>query len=431
MGNGNIYPKKNKKIIQKTQNYKEFDPPDNRKANIGIYLFKCISETQKKNEKVWRNLLKDYGSSKPTEEILKDTKKCKILAKHMRNGIPIKWRWETWKSYINLEVISQKNYESISLDMDTVSSDIIKDLDRTFPNHKYFDKEYYGYYGQFSLMRVLGKFAWTNPDIKYCQGMNFLAGYLLIVSGGKEIETFCMLESLLHNFKLKKFYSSEMSDLKKSLASFDVQFQRSLKQLYWHFKINEISEDMWVLKWFITIFTAAFPFNIVSYIWDLLITDGISVLAQSALSILKYFEAELLIKDTFEILQFFNTLPSMKLDPSKVLHPVISLRKKTKSISDNKILPFVHPNLEKNFNVPQDIKPQVPLYTEQTLCEIIEDPSDLPFSKTQNSFSKYHIKGFHQSQIDFSFEAYPVVDPKLDENFEISVILNDLTEDSD
>ena len=62
-----------------------------------------------------------------------------------------------------------------------------KDLNRTFPNHPYFDLKKQGNFGQAALERVLGKFAGKHDSIGYCQGMNFLAGFLLMASGGSEI----------------------------------------------------------------------------------------------------------------------------------------------------------------------------------------------------------------------------------------------------
>ena len=93
-------------------------------------------------------------------------------------------------------------------------SEIEKDVDRTFPEHVYFDKDYYGYIGQFSLSRVLCRFSANNPEIGYCQGVNFIAGFLLMVSGGHEIETYCMLEAVIHRFQIKNFYSEEMLGIK-------------------------------------------------------------------------------------------------------------------------------------------------------------------------------------------------------------------------
>lgn len=50
------------------------------------------------------------------------------------------------------------------------------DLDRTFPTHPFFREADW----LEKLRRVLCAFALRNADIGYCQGMNFLAGFLLL-----------------------------------------------------------------------------------------------------------------------------------------------------------------------------------------------------------------------------------------------------------
>ena len=141
-------------------------------------------------------------------------------------------------------IITETNYEQIPLNRTLVESDIKKDVDRTFPDHKYFEKSEFGYYGQFALLRVLGQFASAYSEVGYCQGMNFIAAFILLVSGGNEVESFCMLEAIIYHFNIRNFYTENMPELKKYLAEFDCLFQKNYKLLYIHFKENEIHEDM-------------------------------------------------------------------------------------------------------------------------------------------------------------------------------------------
>ena len=61
---------------------------------------------------------------------------------------------------------------------------INKDLDRTFPEHPFFQKSAYGLIGQEQLGRVLKVYAQYNEKLGYCQGMNFVLAFLLMVNGG-------------------------------------------------------------------------------------------------------------------------------------------------------------------------------------------------------------------------------------------------------
>lgn len=52
---------------------------------------------------------------------------------------------------------------------------IEKDLHRTFPRHHLMDRS-----GRLALRRTLAAYALHNPEVGYCQGMNFVAGLLLM-----------------------------------------------------------------------------------------------------------------------------------------------------------------------------------------------------------------------------------------------------------
>eukprot|EP00457_Paulinella_chromatophora_P000793 gb/GEZN01000793.1/.p1 GENE.gb/GEZN01000793.1/~~gb/GEZN01000793.1/.p1 ORF type:complete len:1164 (+),score=208.04 gb/GEZN01000793.1/:123-3614(+) len=73
-----------------------------------------------------------------------------------------------------------------------VQADISKDVHRTLPTQTYFQRPA----GKAALRRVLTAFAAHNPDIGYCQGLNFLAGALLLIMKN-EADTFWMLRHVV------------------------------------------------------------------------------------------------------------------------------------------------------------------------------------------------------------------------------------------
>jgi len=75
--------------------------------------------------------------------------------------------------------------------------DIMKDLDRTFPAHPFFNKEQYGDLGQKALMNILQAFSVYNEKVGYCQSMNFIVGFILVMCGGNEKEAFWLFASLV------------------------------------------------------------------------------------------------------------------------------------------------------------------------------------------------------------------------------------------
>lgn len=146
----------------------------------------------------------------------------------LRRGIPMEYRWEVWKAaaQIRREGVQRRReragvgerlessdwlrqergwpglYQELLAKENQWSSLIEIDISRTFPEVPLFDKEQ-----QQSLLRVLQAYANFNPEVGYCQGMNFVAGLLLLVSQKgdfretprleTEEETFWMFASLM------------------------------------------------------------------------------------------------------------------------------------------------------------------------------------------------------------------------------------------
>lgn len=93
---------------------------------------------------------------------------------------------------------------------ETVES-ISRDVGRTFPNiQRFADGE-----GKDTLLRVLKAYAAYDPEIGYCQGMNFLAGLLLLYLDTEE-HAFGALVVLMEDRGLRELYNHEMSLLQAS-----------------------------------------------------------------------------------------------------------------------------------------------------------------------------------------------------------------------
>ena len=51
------------------------------------------------------------------------------------------------------------------------------------------------------MFNVLAAYSEYNKKVAYCQGMNFIAGFILLVSGGNEEESFWFLVALLKTWR--------------------------------------------------------------------------------------------------------------------------------------------------------------------------------------------------------------------------------------
>lgn len=166
---------------------------------------------------------------------------------------------------------------------------------------------------------MLGRLAGKNPTLGYCQSLNFLSGFLLLVNGGSECEAFYMLEVLLHEYQLIGFYTEEMSYLKRSMWVFSQLFAKTHPRLALHFEEQGVINEMWILQWFLTLFTTVLSFDVVARIWDIFLVDRIAILYQVSLAILARFEKDLLVLETSEICEFLKSLKDSIHSPEKLI----------------------------------------------------------------------------------------------------------------
>jgi hypothetical protein len=75
----------------------------------------------------------------------------------------------------------------------------------TFPEHVYFEN---AGRGEHALRRVLQAFALHNPDIGYCQSLNFVAGMILILL--EEEEAFWLLLTIVEELLPADYYTKSM-----------------------------------------------------------------------------------------------------------------------------------------------------------------------------------------------------------------------------
>lgn len=84
-----------------------------------------------------------------------------------------------------------------------VQEEIEKDVDRTFPNHELFSSQYLE-----QLRRVLSAYALHNPDIGYCQSLNFLCGTMILLLS--EEDSFYLLITMVEHLLPSDYYTPSM-----------------------------------------------------------------------------------------------------------------------------------------------------------------------------------------------------------------------------
>ena len=175
-----------------------------------------------------------------------------------------------------------------------------KDLGRTFPEHPAMDAA-----GRATLRRVLSAYMVRNPDVGYCQGLNFVGGcMLLFMSEERAFWCTCrVVESLLPGY-----HTSDLQGLLTDQQCFKSVVATRLGTLAAHLDSVGVDVSVVAIQWFLCMFMNALPLETCLNVWDAVFFAGSAVpVFQVALALLELSIPELLrtddAMDAFETLQ--------------------------------------------------------------------------------------------------------------------------------
>lgn len=227
--------------------------------------------------------------------------------RRVRRGIPERVRWQVWKTAVRLQDydLPTKDYHDLSTRENKWTSLIEVDVGRTFPELKAFDTSL-----QQSLHRVLNAYASYNPAVGYCQGMNFIAGLLLLVSEQNEEESFAVFVCLMDNpdYAISGFYRGKLPLLQRYLHACDSLVAETVPELRDHFLRENVQAAVYLHQWFLTLFINCFPLSMVMIIWDVIVCEGLPVILRISVSILQVLKDSLLSMHLEEIIKFFKMM---------------------------------------------------------------------------------------------------------------------------
>lgn len=163
------------------------------------------------------------------------------------------------------------------------------------------------------VRRALCAYVEFRPDIGYLQGMSYVAAMILLHVPSDEAG-FIALANLLSKGHFKYFFSVHHQGIGAYMAAFDDVFRRSLPQLHDHFTRIGVHPQMYLMDWWMALFSRALPYDVVVRCWDLYLLDEV-YLFRLSLAILVYFAAQVHEDSALdEVMVFLTKLQRQSVD---------------------------------------------------------------------------------------------------------------------
>ena len=189
----------------------------------------------------------------------------------------------------------------------TVDEVISMDVHRSYTNVKALD--------QTALKNILRTYAFYNSEIEYYQGMNFLAGFLLMFFKDEEL-AFKAFSGLIDKFGMHELFRDELPLLKMFFYKLDRLVSMYLPDLYSHFKDEWVQSSLYSASWFITLLANAIQFQKSSQInepllklWDYFMVYGYKGVFKAAIFLLNTYENWLYQLNFEQVLAFIPQSP--------------------------------------------------------------------------------------------------------------------------
>ncbi|SOV11758.1 GTPase-activating protein, putative [Plasmodium gaboni] len=212
-----------------------------------------------------------------------------------------------WKAILLEEntYISEEYYKELKNRKSMYDKTIEKDINRTFPNNPHFINKNMNM--QNKLLDILKVCSLYYERIGYCQGMNYIAGILLLVFR-KNIDTIRCFISMLKNYNIKGMFSYNFPQLKKIIYQLNILIKAYIPKLFYYFRRKKIKIDFFCVNWFLTLFSQDLSFENTLKLWDLFFLFGIKILMKFTLILLYYHENNIIHLSYDEALTYLKTI---------------------------------------------------------------------------------------------------------------------------
>ena len=180
---------------------------------------------------------------------------------------------------------------------------IMLDIRRTFPEEKKCMTEKF----LEKLKNVLICYSIRNTSVGYCQGMNFIAGRILLIMGDEE-QTFWIFIQIMEKYLSITYYSELVgivieTTIIENLISF---YFPKLSEFFLENNFN-VPLRNFIHKWMVGLFTQTLSPEMVYTFFDFLLLDGSDLLINNSLFIISFIHDKLLENNSIEYMyNIFN-----------------------------------------------------------------------------------------------------------------------------
>ena len=152
------------------------------------------------------------------------------------------------------------------------------------------------------------------PSINYCQGMNHITAFLLVLCEENEEEAFYLFLSILLGCKYCSLIENDLVKLNSFFYSFERCLHLMFPEMYNFFVNNNIKAGYYLSSWFITLFTLASDYEIkeennietVIKIFDLYIFNSWKALFKIGISLIKYNSKKIFSLQNENLIHYLN-----------------------------------------------------------------------------------------------------------------------------
>lgn len=263
--------------------------------NILMTTIKFISDL-----KILRNEL--IISKKVNKELTKQVFKHVIFKLNLM--VKFDYRKQMWMQILEINSLNNIHFnklkEEAELNQEQIKNQvecIRMDIERSYNHIQEIDKN--------SLNCILKTFAYYDKSIDYCQGMNYLVGFLRYVLPDDET-SFKALIVLIDKYKLREIYKKDMPLLFFSFFVIEILLNKFVPELHLHLKLNSVIPQHYASSCVITIFThileqskvAKIPKILIAF-WDSFLLDKWKGVYKSILFLIENVP-NLLLEEKFE-----------------------------------------------------------------------------------------------------------------------------------